>query len=209
MQLNESVRVRPQTFTDFMRARFGALLEPVAAGLNALGVAPNSITLLGLAGNFVGAVLLSRGQMTWGGLVILAMGPVDGIDGTMARLRGEPTKFGGFVDSVTDRWSEIVIFAGLLWYYLGQGDRTAVLLAFAATVGSVMVSYTKARAETAGYHCHGGVLTRMERYLVLAPALVLGWDIVGLWVVALLANFTALQRAVYVQRQARSARGSR
>lgn len=206
MQLENPAKSRPRTFTDFMRVRFKGVLDPIGRLLNGLGIAPNTMTLLGLAGNFVGALLLSQGRMTWGGLMILAMGPVDGIDGTMARLRGEPSKFGAFVDSVTDRWSESVIFGGLLWYYISQGNRTGALLVFAATVGSVMVSYTKSRAETLGYECSVGILTRLERYLVLAPALVFGLDLIGLWVIAILANLTALQRAYHVRKQARAGR---
>jgi CDP-diacylglycerol--glycerol-3-phosphate 3-phosphatidyltransferase len=126
----------------------------------------------------------------------------------MARLLGQPTKFGAFVDSVTDRWSEMLIFLGLLYYYLQRGDPAAALvciLVFIATMGSVMVSYTKARAEALGFDCNVGLLTRMERYLVLAPGLLLNLPVVALWVIAVLANVTALQRALYVRRQARKA----
>ena len=86
------------------------MLDPIGAFLNRIGLMPNTMTILGLLGNTVGAVLLSQGRMTIGGLIILAMGPVDALDGTMARLRGEPSEFGAFVDSVTDRYSELVIF---------------------------------------------------------------------------------------------------
>lgn len=204
MQLENSAKSHSRSFTDLMRVRFKGVLDPIGNALNRLGIAPNTMTLLGLAGNLLGAILLAQGRMSLGGLIVLLMGPVDGIDGTMARLRGEPSRFGAFVDSVTDRWSESVIFAGLLWHYLAVGNDAGVLLVFAATVGSVMVSYTKSRAETLGYECGVGVLTRLERYLVLAPALLFGIDIIGLWVVAILANITALQRAYHVRKQARS-----
>ena len=119
-------------------------------------------------------------------------------------LLGQPTKFGAFVDSVTDRWSEMLIFMGLLYYYLTSGHPLAwlyCLLVFAATMGSVMVSYTKARAEALGFDCNVGVLTRLERYLVLAPALVFNVPWLALWIVAILANYTALQRAWHVRGQ--------
>jgi CDP-diacylglycerol--glycerol-3-phosphate 3-phosphatidyltransferase len=188
--------------TDRMRARFKYLLDPVGSLLVRLGFAPNTMTLLGMAANAVGAFFLARGQMTLGGLIILAAGPIDALDGTMARLRGEPTKFGAFVDSTSDRFSELVIYFGLLIHFARQDDLTAVMLVFAAAAGSVLVSYVKARAEGLGYSASVGWLTRMERYLVLSPSLVLNLPLVGLWIIALLANFTALQRVWHVRQQA-------
>lgn len=202
MQANETAKKR-LTPTDWMRRRFKGMLDPLAGGLIKLGLTPNLMTGLGLLLSVVGAVLLSQGLMTWGGLLILIAGPFDALDGTMARLLGQPTKFGAFVDSVTDRWSEMLIFLGLLYYYLQQGDSLACILVFVATMGSVMVSYTKSRGETLGFDVNVGVLTRMERYLVLAPALLFNIPIVALWIIAVLANVTALQRALHVRRQAR------
>ncbi len=190
------------TLTDQMRVRFKGFLDPVGAFLNSLGLMPNTITILGLLGNTLGAFFLAQGQMTLGGLLILLMGPIDALDGTMARLRSEPSDFGAFVDSVTDRYSELVIFAGLLFYYSQQGDWLATLITFAAAAGSVLVSYVRARAQSLGYETKVGVLTRMERYLVLAPALVINLPLIGLWIIAVFANFTAVQRIVDVRRQA-------
>jgi CDP-diacylglycerol--glycerol-3-phosphate 3-phosphatidyltransferase len=194
---------KKMTPTDWMRARLRGIVEPVAAFFVRLGLHPNTMTLFGLAGNIVGAIFLAAGHMTVGGVLILISGWFDGLDGAMARQLNQPTKFGAFVDSVTDRWSEMVIFLGLLIYYLGRPDRTIYcLLVFAATMGSVMVSYTKSRAEALGYDCNVGLLTRMERYLVMAPALILNLPAVALWAIAILANFTALQRTAHVRKQA-------
>lgn len=190
------------TLTDFLRGRFKGLLDPLAAFFNRIGLTPNAMTLLGLAGNAVGAVLLANGYMTWGGLLILAMGPVDALDGSMARLRGEPTQFGGFVDSVADRYSELVIFGGLLLYYVQAGNWLATLAVYLAASGSVLVSYIRARGQSAGYDSKVGVLTRFERYIVLSPALVFNYPLVGIWIIAVLANLTALQRILDVRRQA-------
>jgi CDP-diacylglycerol--glycerol-3-phosphate 3-phosphatidyltransferase len=191
------------TFTDQMRVLFRGILDPIGAFLNRIGLMPNTMTILGLVGNTIGAVLLSQGKMTYGGLIILAMGPVDALDGTMARLRGEPSEFGAFVDSVTDRYSELVIFGGLLIYYVQQGNWTAALATYLAASGSVLVSYVRARASSLGYDTKVGILTRMERYLVLAPTLVLNIPLVGLWIIAILANITALQRIWDVRVQTR------
>ena len=192
------------TFTDQMRVRFRGILDPIGAFLNRLGLMPNTMTILGLVGNTAGAVLLAQGNMRVGGLIILAMGPVDALDGTMARLRGEESEFGAFVDSVTDRYSELVIFGGLLFYYIQQGDWTMALVTYLAAGGSVLVSYIRARASSLGYDTKVGILTRMERYLVLAPSLVLNIPWVGLWIIAILANITALQRIWDIRRQIHS-----
>jgi CDP-diacylglycerol--glycerol-3-phosphate 3-phosphatidyltransferase len=189
------------TLTDQMRLRFRRVLDPIGAFLNRIGLMPNTMTILGLLGNTVGAVFLAQGRMTIGGLIILAMGPVDALDGTMARLRGEPSEFGAFVDSVTDRYSELVIFGGLLIFYVQQGNWTAAVVTYLAASGSVLVSYVRARASSLGYDTKVGILTRMERYLVLAPTLVLGYPMVGLWIIAILANVTALQRIWDIRRQ--------
>lgn len=191
------------TFTDQMRVRFKGLLDAIGRLLNRIGLMPNTMTMLGLIGNTLGAILLARGNMTWGGLLILAMGPVDALDGTMARLRGEPSEFGAFVDSVTDRYSELIIFGGLLFFYSQKGDWQGALLAFAAAGGSVLVSYVRARAQALGYDTKVGILTRMERYLVLAPSLVLNIPMVGLWIIAIFANITALQRIWDIRQKTR------
>ncbi len=182
------------TFTDQMRKRFKSLLDRIGGGINRLGINPNTMTIIGLIGNTVGAYFIARGQMTMGGIIILLMGPVDALDGTMARLKGEPSEFGAFVDSVTDRYSELVIFGALLIYYVTVGDVLYAVLAYLAAAGAVLVSYTRARAQSLGYETKVGVLTRFERYLVLAPCLVFNIPGVALWILAVLGNLTALQR---------------
>jgi CDP-diacylglycerol---glycerol-3-phosphate 3-phosphatidyltransferase len=191
-----------------MRVRFKGVLDPFGALLNRLGLMPNTITILGLLGNTVGAYFLAQGQMTVGGMIVLLMGPVDALDGTMARLRGEAGKFGAFVDSVTDRYSELVIFGGLLYYYAHQQEQWAAVAVFSAAAGSVLVSYVRARGQSLGWDTKVGILSRMERYLVLAPALILNYPLVGVWIIAVFANITAIQRIIDVRRQARQPRKS-
>lgn len=191
-----------RTFTDQMRLVFKWVTDPLGAFFNRLGIMPNTMTILGLAGTTVGAYFLARGQMTVGGIIILLMGPVDALDGTMARLRGEPTEFGAFVDSVTDRYAELVIFGGLLFYYSQRGDWLLSMVAYLAAAGSVLVSYTRARAQSLGHETKVGILTRMERYIVLVPGLILNRPDISLWILAVLANLTAVQRILDVRRQA-------
>lgn len=190
-----------KTFSNFLRLYFKWVLDPIASFLIRLGLHPNIVTIGGLVGNIVGAILLAMGHISWGGIIILLMGPVDALDGTMARLLGKPTVFGAFVDSVTDRYSELVILGGLFIYYNNQGNTLYCLLVYLAAAGSILVSYVKARAESLDLDADVGILTRAERYLVLAPSLVLNIPYVGLWIVAVLANFTALQRIWNVRKQ--------
>ncbi len=203
MQADENATHPPRTLTDQMRVIFKDVLEPVAKFLNRIGLQPNTLTLMGLAGNLVGALFLAMGNYLVGGLIVVVMGPIDALDGTMARLRGEPTDFGAFVDSVTDRYIELIIYGGLLVHYLVRKDMVAGGIVFAAAGGSVLVSYVRARAEALGFSVKRGILTRVERYLVLAPALVLGIPKIGLLIIAVLANVTALQRILIVRGQAR------
>jgi CDP-diacylglycerol--glycerol-3-phosphate 3-phosphatidyltransferase len=191
-----------KTFTDYLRLWFKWVLDPLGGILNRLGLTHNMVTMLGLAGNTVGAYFLARGEMLTGGLLVLLMTPIDALDGTMARLRGESSDFGAFVDSVSDRYSELIIYGGLLYHFLNLGEPIGGLLVFGAAAGSVLVSYVKARAEGLGYQAKVGLLTRVERYLVLAPSLVFNQLYIGLGIIAVFANFTALQRIWHVRSQA-------
>lgn len=190
----------PASFTDSLRVRFKGLLDPAGAFLNKLGITPNTMTLLGLAGHIGAAVLLAFGEIQWGGLVVLLMAPFDALDGTMARLRGKTSRFGGFLDSVVDRYAELILIGGLLVFYIQQANGLAIALAYVAAVGSTMVSYSKARGESLGFKVNVGLLTRVERYLIIIPCLLFNIPLVMLWILALFTNFTALQRifAVFI-----------
>lgn len=191
-----------KTFTDYLRLWFKWVLDPIGGFLNRLGLTPNMVTILGLIGNTIGAYYLARGEMLIGGICVLILTPIDALDGTMARLRGEPSDFGAFVDSVSDRYSELIIYGGLLYHFLSLGEPLGGMLVFAAAAGSVLVSYVKARAEGLGYQAKVGLLTRVERYLVLAPSLVFNQLYIGLTIIAVFANITALQRIWHVRRHA-------
>jgi CDP-diacylglycerol--glycerol-3-phosphate 3-phosphatidyltransferase len=127
----------------------------------------------------------------------------------MARLRGHPTQFGAFVDSVTDRYSELAIYGGLLIHYVSRQEWLPATLAYLAASGSVLVSYIRARAQSVGVETKVGILTRFERYLVLAPALVFNIPLVALWILAIFTHITALQRILDVRRQFRQGGGYR
>src|SRR5215211_2919060 len=190
-----------KTLTDYLRLWFKWFLDPLGGFFNRLGLTPNMMTLLGLLGNFVGAYYLAIGHMLTGAILVLLMTPIDALDGTMARLRGESSDFGAFVDSVSDRYSELIIYGGLLYHFLNVGDPLGGMLVFGAAAGSVLVSYVKARAEGLGYGAKVGLLTRVERYLVLAPSLVFNQLYLGLGIIAIFANITAIQRIWFVRTQ--------
>lgn len=192
----------PQTLTAYLRQRFKPLLEGIARGLARLGITPNAVTLAGLAGNVLAAIWLAQGRITWAGWLLLVIWPLDALDGALARLRGSPSPFGGVLDSVTDRYAELLVWGGLLVYYLSQADPIPVILIYLAAGGSLMVSYTKARGEAQGFRVEGGLLTRVERFLVLVPCLIINRPLIAIWAIALLANVTALQRLWLIFRQA-------
>jgi CDP-diacylglycerol--glycerol-3-phosphate 3-phosphatidyltransferase len=194
--------IEKPTFSDRMRIWFKWAIDPLAIFFNRLGLHPITMTILGLVGTTVGAFMIARGHVTWGGVIILVSVPFDALDGAMARLRGEANDWGAFVDSVSDRYSEVVTHLGLLIYYLNRDDVLGSALVFISVCGSLLVSYVKARADSVGFKANVGILTRVERYLVLAPALVFNIPIIALWIMAILTNFTALQRIMKVRRDA-------
>ena len=163
MEKTDSAASAKRTFTDYLRLWFKWVLDPLGRFFNRLGLTPNMMTMLGLLGNTIGAYFLARGEMLTGGIFVLLMTPIDALDGTMARLRGESSDFGAFVDSVSDRYSELIIYGGLLYHFLTLGDPLGGMLVFGAAAGSVLVSYVKARAEGLGYEAKVGLLTRAER----------------------------------------------
>lgn len=178
------------------------MLDKVAGFLDRLGINANMITVFGLVIALVAGLLLGNGMITAGGLVLLLSAPMDAVDGALARLKGKSTIYGAFLDSVTDRVSEMFILGGLLVHFTIKMDMTAILLVFAAAVGSLLVSYVKARAESLGLNAKMGLLTRVERMIIMITCLVFNIPMVALWIMAILTNFTAIQRFFFVRKQA-------
>lgn len=200
--MQNTEKSKPETLSDYARLYLKDYADAVAGFLNRLGLRPNTVTFLGLLGHLFAAFLIIRGFLVWAGIVTLFSGLFDFLDGSMARLRGESSSFGAFVDSVTDRYSEFVLFFSLMFYFYQQQDLFSCIGVALAVIGSVMVSYIRARGESLGYSVKIGVLSRLERYLILVPGLLFGFSKVAIWIVAILANFTAIQRIAYVRRQA-------
>jgi CDP-diacylglycerol--glycerol-3-phosphate 3-phosphatidyltransferase len=173
-----------------------------------IGLKPNAITLFGLVGHLIAAYLLIKGHLTWAGIVIIIFAPLDALDGVMARISGNSSRFGAFLDSVTDRYAEFVLYGGLLLYFHSQANLLGTSLVYLSVMGSIMVSYARARAESLNLTAKVGLLSRMERYLVLIPALVFKIPMVGLWILAIFTNVTALQRIFTVKSQVANEGGS-
>jgi len=192
------------SFEQFMRDTFKVVLDPVAGFLLKIGLTPNSVTLFGLLLTAAAGVFAGFGKFFISGLILLMGAPLDAVDGVMARKRGQPSRFGGFFDSVIDRYSELFLLGGLLFYYIAQGDILSGLLVFIAAGGSVMVSYTRARAEGQGFTAKVGLFSRVERMIALILFLLIGKPIIAIWIIAILANITAIQRILNVYQQSKT-----
>jgi CDP-diacylglycerol--glycerol-3-phosphate 3-phosphatidyltransferase len=201
MTMNPSTNREKQTFTDFLRKIFKGVLESIARFLNRLGITPMVVTAFGLIGNLVAGGLIAFGFLFWGGLLAMIIWPLDALDGTLARMRNESSKYGSFVDSITDRYSEIAIFLGLLLYFISEKSMINIVLVFLAVVGGLQVSYMRAKAESLNYSSKIGLLTRAERYIILMPGLLFNIPSVALWILAVLTHVTALQRFWNVRKQ--------
>ena len=191
-------------FETFLRKTFKTPLDWLAGHLLKLGITPNHVTLFGLVGNIGAAVLISFGYLRLAGLVAALMAPLDAVDGSMARLRGTPSSFGAFFDSVIDRYDELILLGALIIYFYNQADLPGVVLTFLAAMGSVLVSYTRARAEGLGLDAKTGILTRIERAIILIIGLLLKKPILSVGIIAVLANITAIQRICRVWQQSKA-----
>ncbi len=147
---------------------------PTVRILSKTGVTPNTLTVTGFLVSVAAGVLIAKGYFLAGGLVVLFAGAFDLLDGPLARATGKTTKFGGFLDSTLDRLSEAAVLAGILAFYAYHKEMWECLLAYATFVGSVMVSYLRARAEGLGVKCEVGIFTRAERVVVMSIGLIVG-----------------------------------
>ncbi len=177
------------------------LLEKIVAGLAATGVNPNVLTFVGLLINIWAAILFGRGQFPSAGLVMIFAGLFDMVDGRVARAQGRVTKFGAFFDSVIDRYSDLALYLGLLWHYAGVGRGRYAILVGIAMAGSVMVSYTRARAESLIPSCKAGFWERPERIVLLILGALGDKMAPALWLLAIFPNITVIHRIVHTWRE--------
>lgn len=186
----------------YIRPYFLDPMARLAHWLHQRGVTPNAVTLTGFALTLISTLMLARGILFWGGLILWAASMFDMLDGALARYSNQVSKFGAFLDSTLDRYSESITFLGLAFYFAYvPGSQTELLLIFLTLIGSWMVSYTRARAEGLGIECKVGILQRPERLTILIAGLILGLVLPALWVLAIFTNVTSFQRIYEVYSQ--------
>jgi CDP-diacylglycerol--glycerol-3-phosphate 3-phosphatidyltransferase len=190
-------------FTQWLRTTFRGFIDSGAAFFGRLGMHANTLTILGCLLQLGAGVIVATGHLSLGGVVLAATAVFDAFDGALARQRGGATRFGAFLDSNLDRVAESGVLLGLAWYFMNQPGQVEEFLVYAALVGSWMVSYARARAESLGIQCKDGLFTRVERTIALILGLVTGWIVPVLWILAIGTVLTALHRMVSVYLQTR------
>jgi CDP-diacylglycerol--glycerol-3-phosphate 3-phosphatidyltransferase len=166
------------------------------------GINPNILTGIGLLVNLLAAYFFAFGYFRWAGLTIIAAAIFDLTDGPVARLSHRVTSFGGFLDSVLDRYSDLMLLSGLMVYY-SRGNRFwYVILVAAAMIGAIMTSYARARAENIIPSCKVGFLERPERIVLLIIGALFNRIAAVLWVIVVLSHLTVLHRVIYTYREA-------
>lgn len=182
------------------------LLEKIVAAIAATGINPNMLTLFGLIVNFWAAVLFATGMFRTAATVIFFAGFLDMLDGQVARRAKRVTAFGAFFDSTLDRYSDMALYMGLLVYYAVNGRSAYVVLAAVATAGSVMVSYSRARAESLIPTCKVGFMERPERVVLLILGGLFDRMAPALWVISVVSTLTVIQRIVYTWQETKAGR---
>jgi len=182
---------------------FVNLLTPLIKTLTRWGINPNSFTLAGLIITSMAAVAFIMGHLRLGGFLILLGGLCDTIDGSLARFANKATHFGAMFDSAVDRYSEFVMFFGMVVYFVMLKDYPTSVVAFFALCGSIMVSYSRARAESLGFDSRVGIMQRPERIVFLGLGALINPGALkfAIWLVAIFANFTAFQRIRHAYKQ--------
>lgn len=182
---------------------FGELVEPLSLALHRRGFTAIHVTLAGLAFSAFAAIAFGGGHFGAGGVLLAAAGLSDALDGSLARATEGETPFGAFIDSVADRYSELLTLSGIAFHYTGTSVLPVVLLALA---GSVMVSYTRAKAESVTGVCDIGLMERPERLILLVAGSLFGFMVPALWILAILGNMTAAHRIYHTWKMVQGGR---
>ena len=195
-----SVQRRPRMLRKYLGKHVETALTGTALFLSRIGLSPNVITLTGLAINGVAAYLYFMGYFVLGGIVILLAGLFDALDGAVARAGRTVSDIGGFFDSVIDRYSDFLIFGGVLAHFAYNGKGAMTLLTLFVLCGAFMVSYARARAELVIPKCDIGLMERPERIIILAAGSIFNFLEVALWFLAVFSHLTAVYRIHYTFR---------
>jgi CDP-diacylglycerol--glycerol-3-phosphate 3-phosphatidyltransferase len=191
------------TYTRAIGIVFGAAIDRIVRWLALSRIHPNVLTFLGLVINIWAAWLLARGKFFQAGLVVIGAGLFDMVDGRVARATDRVTRFGGFFDSVLDRYSDLALLFGMLVYYAGINRPFYIVLTAIVMTGSVMVSYTRARAENSIPKCKVGFLERPERVVLIIIGALFDRMAPVLWVIAVFSNLTVVHRMIYTYQEAK------
>jgi len=173
--------------------------KPFAGVARRISINPNSLSITGFLVTLIASYVLSF-NLSVGGLLVLAGGAFDVLDGVVARTNGKSSRFGAFLDSVLDRYSDAAVLLAVGWNLAGHGDYTGLMLALGTMVGAFLISYTRARAEGLGVNCKYGLMERPERIVLISFGAVAGLIGPVLWILLVLTHFTALQRIRHVWR---------
>lgn len=191
------------TFTDWARARSAFIIDPIVTFLARYRLSPDSLTVIGMLAHFGVAWLISIGSMTWAAVALAVFGSMDALDGALARKIGRKQGgFGAFLDSTLDRIAEIILFGGFMIYFVSQENFIMLAVTYIAITGSLMVSYSRGRAEGLGYDGKVGILGRLERYIVVGFFTLINMPQVALVTLAIFTYITVGQRMYHVWRQA-------
>src|SRR5436305_6007889 len=189
------------TYTRLIGITFGWMIDRIVRWLALSKIHPNALTFIGLLINIWAAWLFSGGKLFAAGLVVVGASVFDMVDGRVARATNQVTRFGGFFDSVLDRYSDLALFMGLLVYYASINRYFYIVLTAIVMTGSVMVSYTRARAENSIPKCKVGFLERPERVVLVIIGALFQRMAPVLWVIALLSTITVIHRMWYTYQQ--------
>jgi CDP-diacylglycerol--glycerol-3-phosphate 3-phosphatidyltransferase len=192
------------TITENIGRGGGVLLDSIVRGLAITRIPPNYLTFFGLVVNSGAAVAFGYGEFFWAGVLIFLAGIFDMTDGRVARVTNTVSTFGGFFDSVIDRYSDLALYFGLLVYFARLNRFFYVVLTALAMTGSVMVSYVRARAESLIGSCKVGFMERPERIVLLIIGAVFDRMAAVLWVIATLTNITVIHRIIYTRQVCRA-----
>ncbi len=185
------------------------ITEPLSTALVKSRLKPNTLTWCALAISLIAAATIATNHLLIGGFLVLFSGLFDILDGALARLTGQATRFGALLDSTFDRISDAVLLLGVLALYIRSGSGTEIVIVFLALIVSLLTSYVRARAEGVGINCPVGLFTRTERVIILALGLLLNplykYSLfIALLLLVVLGFVTVVQRLVYVWRQTKA-----
>ncbi len=193
----------------FVGSRIETCLSGAAVFLDRHNISPNTLTLTGLAVNAIGAYCYYRGFIVAAGIIVLAAGLFDMLDGAVARAGDKTSEWGGVFDSVIDRYSDFLILGGILAYFSKKGDFGMTLLILIIICGTFLISYVRARAELAIPECAVGIMERPERILLLCAGSIFGFFYTALWILAVTTHVTALHRIFHTRNVLRTLQNPR